>query len=138
MYSILIFYQNIGIQIQIHAIVIQNSCHLFRMQSCDISHGIFNMSSDVTYTVRNARFCRIRSPDRHLRCRLITTADLINQPVLQIFCIYIYNITNFTCCYQFPGQFYHCIASVSISHCKHQMLFFCNSFQFFSLFHSKT
>ena len=116
--AVFIFHQNIGIQLQLHAVIVKDRSNPSGMHAGHIGNRIFNMSSDVSHTVGNARLLRVRPPYRQLGCRLSSAADLINQPFLQILCIYVDDLPDLSLFYQFSGQFYHTVACICISHCK--------------------
>ena len=130
--SIFIFNKDICIQVQIHAIAIEYCSYLDRVKPGYICHCILNMCSDVAHAVRNAWFLWIRSPHRHLRSRLVSGTDFINQPVLKILSIDVNYRSNFPASNHIARQLNHTIAGIGICHRKKEPFLTCQPLQFFA------
>ena len=64
------------------------------MESSHIGYRIFNMSSNISNAVGNTGFGRVRTPNGQFGCTLVSSADFIYQPVLEIFGIDVDNLTD--------------------------------------------
>ena len=135
MCAVIIFQNNIIIQIKLFAEGISGSQQALNLQAGDIVDQMLYMRAIIRAGVGNAAVLGVSAPNAAVDLFLL--GKQIEEAVLDVVGVDCNDLANIAAGNHLLHYLAHYIAGVAVVHCKDQILFLGNSRQFFRFFHSE-